>query len=506
MKFQKLIFTATMAAVLTACGGGGSDDTKAPVVMSQGIFVDAPVKGLQYKSPSASGVTDAMGKFDYVPGETVTFSVGGTVIGSAVGGAVITPVQLVPGATDVTNDTVTNIASFLQSLDSGGTPDSLISISDSSRAALGSSKLNFAQTPAAFAADPAVKNAMAAASPGKPLVSAQAAQNHMTNQMNCLYAGVWEIIGSNRSNQKFTATISEVDGSIKGTTAADPKSFMTGSIHAYTGSINISAYIAQAYPAGQFNVDVGNGRFSARDSVSGTWGSSLVASWDQTSNYSGTWTGKRISTPTACGGTGSTPPPGGTGTSGALAYTVYGPDLSSSTQIATIATNGAAVTTSLPLNSKLIATFTTSDGGANYTWGGASIGGGGERADGNIALACTGTTMQSGYAAVSANMSKVTDLTKAYGKTFTEKSCGSADTTFTFAADGSSSNNVGDRFTAAQTSQIFTSAGLTGPGGSNYRGTAYSYSLGAVTQYFYVIQADETPVNGVKHVSVGFQQ
>lgn len=221
---------------------------------------------------------------------------------------------------------------------------------------------------------------------------------------------------------------------------------------------------------------------------------------DSTDATAGTDT--TASTGTTTGTTTGTP----TGTTALLAYTVYKPDLTTSAVNATITTDGATVTNSIPLTSTLTATFATSDAGVNYTLGGAAVGGGNIRADGNIALICTGSAMESGYAAVSSNLSKVTDLTQAYGKTFTENLCASTGSVLTVAADGSSSNNVGDNFTASQTSQIFSPAGLTGPNGGNYRGTFYSFTVGTVTRYFYVIQTDETSTNGVKKVSVGFQQ
>jgi hypothetical protein len=195
-----------------------------------------------------------------------------------------------------------------------------------------------------------------------------------------------------------------------------------------------------------------------------------------------------------------------TGTKSMLAYTVYQPTLSTSGVNATITTNGTTVTNSIPLTPTLTATFTTSDAGASYALGGTAVAGGNIRADGNIALLCTGTTPQSGYAVVSSNLSNLTDLALARGKTFTEALCGSTGSVLTIAADGSASNNVGDNFTASQTSQIFSSAGLTGPNGGNYRGTFYSFPVGAAIRYFYVIQTDETSTNGVKKVSVGFQQ
>jgi len=222
-----------------------------------------------------------------------------------------------------------------------------------------------------------------------------------------------------------------------------------------------------------------------------------------TDTTAGTTGGTTTGTPS--GTTGGTTT-GTTGTTATLAYTVYKADLTTSAVSATVTTNGSTVTNSIPLTSTLTATFTTSDAGANYTLGGAAVAGGSIRADGNVALLCTGTTPQTGYAAVSSNLSVVTDLTLARSKIFTESLCGSTGSVLTVAADGSASNNVGDSFTASQTSQIFSSTGLTGPNGGNYRGTFYSFTQGTTTRYFYVLQTDETSTNNGKKVSVGFQQ
>jgi hypothetical protein len=102
----------------------------APVILPQtGIFSDAPVGGLQYAdSPSGvTGTTDGLGEFSYWPGDSVTFGAAGITLGTATGLSaasnggspqVITPLNLVPGATSATNSTVTAIGQFLASLNS----------------------------------------------------------------------------------------------------------------------------------------------------------------------------------------------------------------------------------------------------------------------------------------------------------------------------------------------------------------------------------------------------
>jgi hypothetical protein len=71
---------------LAACGGGG--DQK-PEVFTGTLKVGG-VRGVQFSTPTQAGVTDAGGTFRYVAGETVTFSIGSIVLGSAAGAPEVT--------------------------------------------------------------------------------------------------------------------------------------------------------------------------------------------------------------------------------------------------------------------------------------------------------------------------------------------------------------------------------------------------------------------------------
>lgn len=136
MNFQKptknlFIFALFLSlTLLTACSGGGDDSVASnntgnnPPQAVQGKFVDAPVIGLTYSTATQSGTTDASGFFNYVSGETVTFKIGNITLGSATGGAVITPVDLVSGGT-TSNATVLNICRLLLSLDSDANADTI---------------------------------------------------------------------------------------------------------------------------------------------------------------------------------------------------------------------------------------------------------------------------------------------------------------------------------------------------------------------------------------------
>ncbi|WP_087020323.1 carboxypeptidase regulatory-like domain-containing protein [Thaumasiovibrio subtropicus] len=118
--------------LLAGCGGGGGDggsgNVPDTVVIKKGVFVDSPVQGLSYVSGDTSGTTSATGEFEYEDGKTVTFSLGDVELGSANGGAVITPIDIVEGATDSTNPKVTNIIRLLQTADADGDPSNGITL------------------------------------------------------------------------------------------------------------------------------------------------------------------------------------------------------------------------------------------------------------------------------------------------------------------------------------------------------------------------------------------
>ena len=136
-------FFAGAFLALAACGGGGGGGSDygpkpAPVTTQQGYFIDSAVGGLNYSaSPSGlEGITDAAGEYDYEPGDTLTFSIGNIVLGSAPAAGYITPLDLVDGAgADTSNQQVVNISRLLMTLDADGNPDNGIEIPDGVAAA-----------------------------------------------------------------------------------------------------------------------------------------------------------------------------------------------------------------------------------------------------------------------------------------------------------------------------------------------------------------------------------
>lgn len=147
----KLCLFLVSIVTLSACGGDSDDSgPSAGSTLQSGVFIDSAVEGLRFETTSQSGMTDANGTFQYKSGETVSFFIGDILIGSAVGGSQITPIELVPGATNANNTQVTNILRFMQSLDEDNNPANGIRISASVTAQASGQSLDFSLSPANF--------------------------------------------------------------------------------------------------------------------------------------------------------------------------------------------------------------------------------------------------------------------------------------------------------------------------------------------------------------------
>ncbi|WP_193771145.1 putative Ig domain-containing protein, partial [Candidatus Magnetaquicoccus inordinatus] len=132
--------------------------------LSHGVFLDSAVAGIHYSTPTHSGVTDATGGFSFRPGETVTFSVAGVVIGSVSMGAdgklpIVTPDLLAKAATadeTLQHNVAVNIVRLLQTLDLDGNPANGIALSDELLA--NAAKIDFTLSTEDFANNEAVNN------------------------------------------------------------------------------------------------------------------------------------------------------------------------------------------------------------------------------------------------------------------------------------------------------------------------------------------------------------
>ena len=232
MKSHVLI-VVLLSALLSACGGdskkGNSPGSSAPVGTQQssvplaassaqaasslaqtpapapaaevGVFVDAFVAGIGYRTQSQSGVTNERGEFNYLPGETVTFFIGDLVFPPVPAKGVVTPLDMAQ-TLDPASPMVLNIARLLQSLDTDGDPANGITISPA--AAQSAAPVDFNLTASQFAALPAVTNLVAnSGSVTTAIVSEQQALAHLLESFEL--AGV-PVQGSSSSQSSAITT------------------------------------------------------------------------------------------------------------------------------------------------------------------------------------------------------------------------------------------------------------------------------------------------------------
>ena len=159
-----LALVATTSLCLAAASYSQDSGQSPPAASKDATLTGAfyGVEGLTYETLTLSGTTNGKGEFQYRPGENVTFSVGGLVLGSAPGGKRLTPAHLVLGANGdlkkLKVPKVTNAARFLQSLDEDGNVENGVTITPRVTEAVKRYKdtINLARSEAAFTADPSV--------------------------------------------------------------------------------------------------------------------------------------------------------------------------------------------------------------------------------------------------------------------------------------------------------------------------------------------------------------
>jgi len=104
--------------------------TSSVIETKVGIFVDSLVQGLNYQTVTYSGKTNINGEFDYIDGETVTFSIGDISFSSSVPSTgVVTPLTVFK-TTNTSDLAVLNLARLLQSLDADRDNSNGIAISE----------------------------------------------------------------------------------------------------------------------------------------------------------------------------------------------------------------------------------------------------------------------------------------------------------------------------------------------------------------------------------------
>lgn len=171
--------------LVTACGGGGGGGGGAgtPSDSLTGIFTDSPVYGVKYQTDSLQGLTNALGEFDYLEGESIVFSIGDLQFPSISATQQITPTDLAQGSSEVR----TNILQLLQSLDDDNNPENGISISAEAENAFKDSTLDLES--ANF--DSEAQAILDTIGDGIQLVSAEQAEAHFQSAQEAQILGSW---------------------------------------------------------------------------------------------------------------------------------------------------------------------------------------------------------------------------------------------------------------------------------------------------------------------------
>lgn len=171
----------TFACLLSIVSCSSSSSTSGDNAVLTGVFVDSAVGGVLYSSSTQTGVTNQNGEFQYIDGESITFSIGSLDFPELVAQAEISPVNMSP--TESIDDNVTiNIARLLQSMDVDNNPNNGISISET--ASSSAIPLDFSQSPSEFSNDPDVINLVAnSGSSSAVLIAPEVAIAHLSNTL-----------------------------------------------------------------------------------------------------------------------------------------------------------------------------------------------------------------------------------------------------------------------------------------------------------------------------------
>lgn len=181
-----------LALALSGCGGGGSssttvtEDTTTQENTKTGIFTDSAVANIRYQTATQSDFTNALGEYEYVEGETVTFSIGGIELPPVTATGRITPADMT--ADTSSPDQLTNILRLLQSLDEDGNPDNGITITADTHTALENALLDVDQPAAEFETQFANEVTV---SVNKTLIGAEEAEAHFYASQQADLRGSW---------------------------------------------------------------------------------------------------------------------------------------------------------------------------------------------------------------------------------------------------------------------------------------------------------------------------
>ena len=179
-----------------------------------GVFLDAAVSNLGYRTQSLDGSTNELGEFNYREGETIVFFIGELEFPAVPVADIITPLDLA-NTDNPNNPVVINIARLLQSLDSDGDAENGISLSE---AAISAARiLDFTLAPEIFEQLPAVQSWLQeSGGPNQSLVSTEQALAHLQATLDFIYGP-----GSSSSSSAIANSASSSSSVVESSSSAE---------------------------------------------------------------------------------------------------------------------------------------------------------------------------------------------------------------------------------------------------------------------------------------------
>ncbi len=297
---NKVALILLSSGILASCGGGGggggekTSTTSTPastkssssssssssisskaassaatsVAVLQGQFKDTNISGLKFVSGAQSGVTNNTGTFSYEQGKTVSFSIGGVVLGSTQGKALITPIDLIENGSS-NHQAIQNMVRFLLMLDTDAYAQNGIQLSSALQTAATSwAQIDF--TSANFAQNlTTIMSAASAADGGShQLPDVASAQQHLEATHLCNYSGVYKGNFSGDNKDKLAFFVSALDGNVIGFSLAENATEAT----TLSNTTAIQHKQKVVFESGN-TIDKSsyNGEFTSINDISGTW-------------------------------------------------------------------------------------------------------------------------------------------------------------------------------------------------------------------------------------------
>jgi pectate lyase len=204
--------SVSVSSISSAETSSAQASSLAPV--ATGIFLDAAVANIGYRTATQEGFTNVNGEFNYRLGELITFYIGGLEFPSVMAAEIITPLDIA-NVQSLEDNQVINILRLLQSLDKDGDASNGIEITAEAIAA--GTLLDFTVAPEVFAELPAVKALLqAAGSANQELISAEQAVAHFQTTLEFIN-GPSSSSSSNSSSQSSVIVVEPSSSSASST-------------------------------------------------------------------------------------------------------------------------------------------------------------------------------------------------------------------------------------------------------------------------------------------------